>query len=501
MVVFPFSWTEWQKLDALELACHIRDGQVEAKEVAQQAAAAIEAVDAELRAVLEVFPDAIDNPYSEIPNQDGPLVGVPMLIKDSGSAMRGRLREWGSRLSIGQRATADCPITLNLRDAGLNLIGRTALPEAGKTIDTSANYQGTVVVTRNPWNLSKTPGGSSGGSAAIVSAGAVPVARSGDAAGSTRVPASFTGLIGHKPTRGLLPPPGGTNELTNHRIQEGVLTRTIRDQAALLDVMIQGFPMAHYIAAKTPEVSYLDQIKRPPGTLRIAISVGSWGLPGACASAVADRVREVGLVLANELGHTVEMIDDEEICEWNVFWPSVETNWLTTAWFWRSMAERRGWPLERLSGELTPQNANLLEASGRLTVPDLRAAAAANPQLMASLARFFSQYDVLLSPTFPDPTPDANGAYSLLSEQPFSVWFPNLIHGMRYTVLGNEAGIPSLCLPSGLVDDMPVGSLLYGPPSSDGLLLQLGAQLESARPGWFGNVPPVSLASFSNPTI
>lgn len=157
-MALPFTWSEWRRLDAIALADHIRSGRTTSVEVAAQAAAAIEMLNPALQAVLEVFYDAVEDPSREIPTTGGALYGVPMLMKDSGSGMRGRLREWGSRLSTGQRAAADCPVTTNLRQAGINLLGRTTLPENGKTFDTTADYRGSLVVTRNPWNPAKTPG-------------------------------------------------------------------------------------------------------------------------------------------------------------------------------------------------------------------------------------------------------------------------------------------------------------------------------------------------------
>lgn len=492
----PFSWPEWQRLDAVGIASHVRAKRVSAAEVLRQAAAAIEAVDPLLNSVLEVFWDTVESPDLSA-KADGALFGVPMLMKDSGSSIKGRLQEWGSRLTAGWRSQRDCPVTRNLRMAGVNLIGRTTLPEAGKAFDTSVDYRGSFVVTRNPWDLSRTPGGSSGGSAAIVAAGGVPVARSGDAAGSTRVPAAFTGLVGHKPTRGLLPPPRGMNELTNHRAQEGVLTRTVRDQAALLDVMIDGFPMAHYIAAKLPSSSLTASIQQPPQRLRIAVSSGAWGLPGTCAPAVQERILEVATTFADACGHAVDPSQDDQLCEWELFWRTVRTNWLTTTGSWWTFAEKEGWSFDRVRAELAPQNASLFDASASLTMSDLRAASNFNPRLMDSLSEFFDRFDVLLCPAFCDPIPEAGGPYSLFSDMPFSRWFDNLLNAMRYTVLSNESGLPSLCLPCGLVDGLPIGFLLYGRPGSDGLLLQLGAQLETSRPDWFNNAPPHSVVSLA----
>jgi amidase len=118
-----------------------------------------------------------------------------------------------------------------------------------------------------------------------------------------------------------------------------------------------------------------------------------------------------------------------------------------------------------------------------------------NTRLMASLAKFFDFHDVLLCPTFAGPVPLANGDCSLLSAAPFDTWFANLLQCMRYTVLGNESGLPALSFPAGQVDGLPVGAMIYGAPLSDGTLLQLAAEIERARPDWFNTVPSVSVAA------
>jgi amidase len=207
-------------------------------------------------------------------------------------------------------------------------------------------------------------------------------------------------------------------------------------------------------------------------------------------------VREFADLLA-DLGHHPVDVDDAQICDWEPFWSEVRTNWIAAGWFWRSLANQRRWPLGVVRDLLTPQNANLLDASEGMTVGDIQLALTGNTQLMASLAKFFQPYDVMLCPTFSGPVPLANGPYSLLSSAPFETWFTNLLQGMRYTVLANESGLPALTLPTAHVDGLPVGVMLCGAPLSDGTLLQLAAEVENARPDWFNAVPPVSVVGMS----
>jgi amidase len=493
----PFRWSEWCGLAAIDLARLVNAQQVTAEEVAAQAAVAVELVNPELQASREIFDDAVADPVRAGARSGGPLYGVPMFMKDSGSGMAGRLREWGSRLSLGQRADQDCPLVLNLRAAGINLLGRSSLPESGRAFDTTFATDDQLIVTRNPWNLERTPGGSSGGSAALVAAGVVPCAKAGDAAGSTRVPAALTGLVGLKPTRGLLPSATGTNELTNHRLTEGALTRNVVDQAIILDCMIGSQREPHFVPqSKSFPGPFLHQIQQPPSSLRVGVSTGTWGLPGECASRVAERVWVVGRALAG-LGHNIEEVRDEEICDWARFWSDFAIGWKGSAIHWWDLAETRGWSQSYLRDRLAPQNVGLLDAAESITLRAFRHSIDGNPLSTGRVRDLLTRIDVLLCPVFGQSTPFANGPFSLFSKASFSEWFDNFLRGARYTALGNETGIPSLAIPTGLDNEaLPVGALMYGRHLSDGMLLQLARQLELSYPDWFSTCPPYGLQRF-----
>ncbi len=482
------SWAEWFRLDAVGLAALIATGQVTAREAAAQAGEAAARFGDRLDAVVELFADAVENP--DTGNRAGRLYGVPMFMKDSSFGMAGRRREWGSALAAGQRCHSDCPLTANLRYGGLNLIGRSTLPEWGKAFDTTFRRGGKLVSTLNPWSLAHTPGGSSGGSAALVAAGVVPLAKSGDAAGSTRVPASFTGLVGLKPSRGLLPPSQGTNELANHRIQEGVLTRSIRDQAAALDQMARLQPGAHFIAAPRPPIAFEQSILTDPPAQRIGLSTGRWGATGTCNPPVATGIHDIAHLLES-LGHQVEDIADEQVSDWERFWRDFETGWIATAGHWLEVAAAKGMSRTELERTLMPQNALLLAACERLTLTDLRTSLYGNARSTAHVLRMFESIDVLLTPVFSGPVPLAGGTYSLArTDASLREWLDGFRAAARYTALANETGIPSLAVPAGLdAEGLPIGALLHAAPGSDGLLLKLARQIEHARPDWFGAAP------------
>ncbi|MBV1855775.1 amidase [Catellatospora tritici] len=465
------------------------------QEVVQQAAHAADVLDPALEAVVEVFADVADGPQSPQHQPSGPFEGVPIFMKDSGSGMRARLCEFGARLFAGQIRDADCPLTLRIRDAGFILIGRSAVPEFGKAFDTTTSYGGRVRSTRNPWNTQHTAGGSSGGSAALVAAGVVPIAKGGDGAGSIRVPAAFTGLVALKPTRGLLPLPAEVNELTGYRLHEGFMTRTVRDQSAILGRIGYGRAKNSIHPSSRPKPLYTTDLRIDPPPLRVLVSVGAWGRPGYCDPQLATRIRQVAALL-DGLGHHVEIVDEERICHWASMWDAFEVGWIAAALAWQDIAAERGLREAELGGMLEQQNQGLLEASKRLTARDLRRSLASNVKIAAAASALFHDADVLLCPATGESAPLANGPSSLLHDEPFDAWFTRFLNTARYTALGNETGLPSLALPAGRGEGgLPIGAMLYGAHYDDERLLSLGAQIERAQPHWFNQHAPTSVVA------
>src|SRR5690606_37904265 len=220
-----FTWEQWARLDGMALAHYIRSGEVHPREVAEQAAAAVAAINPRLASALEVFPDVVEQPLSEGSSPQGALFGVPIMLKDLGARLKGRVQESGSALFRGEVSQWTDPFVSHLLAAGLVPLGRSTTAELGLAWDTSTVHTGHALISRNPFDVARTPGGSSGGSAALVSAGAVPIASSSDGGGSTRIPASHCGLVGLKPTRGLCPRPLDSSEYLSRISTDGVLTR------------------------------------------------------------------------------------------------------------------------------------------------------------------------------------------------------------------------------------------------------------------------------------
>src|SRR5699024_906182 len=298
------SWNDWADFDATGLADLVRRGGITAREIASQAASGIVALNPEISAVVEVFDDVIDDPVKDGMNPDGDFAGVPFLMKDLGPTLKGRLQEMGSLLMKGNRAETDSFLTKQMRQAGLNIIGRTTTPEFGLC---SSAENPDVYITRNPWNLNYTTCGSSAGTAASVAAGIVPIAHATDGGGSIRIPAGVNGNIGLKPSRGVfsLAPKG--SDLMSVVSFQGCHSRTIRDTAAFIDNCRGGAPGEFMPYWSTPE-PYTELIKKDPGKLRIAVS-HEWGDYRATPHTVAELERTAEFL--EELGHHVEWVQPD----------------------------------------------------------------------------------------------------------------------------------------------------------------------------------------------
>lgn len=485
------SWGEWAKHDGLALAKLVRERKIHPREIVRQAAAGVARVDDRLEGVLELFDDVLANPDVDRPARTGRLYGVPIFLKDLGSGLAGRKREWGSRLRKGEVAKETDPTIANFLAGGMIPIGRSTCPEFGLTFDTSTSYLGKIKVTRNPWKLDRTAGGSSGGSAAMVAAGVTPVSMASDGGGSTRIPASYCGLVGLKGTRGRVPRPVGQNEGMVRVSIEGVVSRSVRDSAAALDYLARVPSGGTFMRLEPPRGSYLDAIERAPKALRIALSTGSWGREGQCDPQVAARVREVAQ-LCESLGHRVEEVDDSAICEWEPMWRGYISTWIISRAQFRTMAEARQIDPKRLQRHLDPMSWRHYVAAARYGKWDIWNAWTCNDIVTRAFGRFIERYDALLTPTLAIRVPQANGPYSMLRDEDLDVWVDRLCDACRYTMPGNETGMPGISVPAGLDrDGAPIGAMFYAGWAREDLLLALAAQIEAAKPEWFTRLPPM----------
>jgi len=236
--------------------------------------------------------------------------------------------------------------------------------------------------------------------------------------------------------------------------------------------------------------SYLETITHTPGKLRMALSTGLWGCQDSADPQVVARIRHVAQTF-EDLGHTVEEVDDEAICDFNIARKTFMEYWACSAGEIRFTAEEMGIPQEDLCNYLDPITFKHLELADHSNKSDLWRVAFVNPLITRSFGRFFEKYDALLTPTSAIQVPKAGGPYSLLNnEKSIQDWLERVFSAARYTYPANETGLPAISIPAGLDETgLPIGAQLYGNFLREDLLLQLASQVEQAKPEWFNQIP------------
>jgi amidase len=466
-------------MHATELAARIRDATVSAREVVEAAVRRIEAVDAQLGAFIEIDPEAALGEAAPIePGDPRPFAGVPIAMKSS-TAVAGRCMNFGSRFLAGHRPTHSAYLVRRLRDAGFVILGTTNMPEFGILPTTEPRHTGP---TRNPWDPARTPGGSSGGSAAAVAAGLVPVAHGSDGGGSIRIPAACCGLVGLKPSRGRIS--RGPDLGDSFLVTDGVLTRSVAETALLLDVLA-GYEPGDATWAPRPAEPYTLAMRRDPGRLRIAMSLANT-LDVDADPEVVHGLHSAATLL-RDLGHDV--VEDSPALPGpdsldiflNVFGPGIALG----IGFGERLAGR---PPE--DDEIEPLTRAVWERARTLPSTGYLAALAQLQLIARSTVAFFADYDVLLTPVLaarPLPIGELHGC----GDEPLE----DLRRSARfapYTWLLNVTGQPALSLPVGFGEDgLPTGVQLVGHPLGEETLLQVAAQVEAARP-WADRRPLLS---------
>jgi amidase len=490
-MTLAMSWNEWASLDAVGLAQLVRQGDVTPTELAQQAAAGIAATNPTLSAVVEVFDDVVNDPLKDGLNPAGPLAGVPFLMKDLGPTLKGRLQEMGSLFMRGNRAQADTHLTQRLRQAGLNLIGRTTTPEFGVC---SSAENPALYVTRNPWDTRYTTCGSSAGTAAMVAAGVVPMSHATDGGGSIRIPAGFNGNIGLKPSRGVLSIAPHLSDISGFVSTQGCQSRSVRDTATLIDAC-RGAAPGEFMPYWMPPEPYAELIQRDPRPLRIALS-HEWGDYRADAQFVAELERAGRLL--ESLGHHVSWQVPE--VDFQAAFAAQTTCYITNfAQVIDGMLAARG--LERPPPALIePMNIRIWEAGKEASYRERYRMQATFNTTSRAFGAFFESWDIILTPITALPTPLLGTTeYLTLSDNPSVLdWFENLWRNFAYTPLSNLCGIPAISLPMAQQSNgLPFGIHAQARQGQDGLLLQLGAQIERALGGRWndGRMPQVHVTA------
>ncbi|MSR15529.1 MAG: amidase [Gammaproteobacteria bacterium] len=467
------------RLSAIEQARLIRSGEVSALEMVEAAIAAIERLNPSINAVVTpMYEHARAALKTMIPS--APFAGVPLLLKDMLAEYAGTRMTEGSRFLLDYISPRDSELVTRYRRAGFIIVGKTNTPEFASKPTTEPELFGK---TCNPWNLAYSAGGSSGGSTAAVAAGMTAVAHANDGGGSIRGPAGWCGLVGLKPTRGRNPLGPDYGDMGAGLISEHVVTHTVLDSAAVLDVTHGPDPGAPYFPTP-PARPFSAEVGAPPGRLRIALSTSP-----LTRTPVHAECREAALTAAKvceSLGHTVEEASPQVSGE--QFNELFTTIWLgMVAWAIRDWARRTGREptpelFEKHTWKMFTYDAQRRPSDIFLAIQDMQ-------KLGREIAPFFEQYDIWLTPTSPQP-PQPLGWFEFDPKHPKQAT-ERMGDIPRFTAVANLTGQPAISLPlhwnsAGL----PVGVQLIGRYGDEATLLRLSAQLEQACP-WRSRLPLV----------
>jgi len=489
---------DYRDHDAVSLAELVRTGGITPAELLATARARLAEVNPVLNAVVrDVHPPAPTGPE---PEGGRPFAGVPFLLKDLHQDLAGVPTSNGSRALRDVPAAETATTVERWIEAGLVVFGKTNTPEFGAKALTEPHVFGPA---RNPWHTDHTPGGSSGGSAAAVAAGVVPCAAASDGGGSIRIPASACGLFGLKPSRGTLPYGPAHGEPIGGTATDGVVSRSVRDSAAMLDVLAGPSDTSAYLPGGLPQGGFASEVGQDPGRLRIGVTWASSINADPHPEAVAAARRAADLL--SDLGHEVvevpTPVDDAQLAK----------DFLTT-WFVHCAASvAEAMEAGGVGEDHFEPDTRVMAALGRATSAlDYVRAVEGRHQHVRRLAAFHADHDLLLTPTTATPPPRV-GAFdlpapvalvqrALLTAKAGGVLrFTPLVDQMisqnlgwvPYTQLANLTGRPAMSVPLHWTPEgLPIGSQLVGRLGSDGLLLRVAAQLEQAAP-WWDRRPPL----------
>ena len=464
-------------LDATAQAALVRNGEVTASELLEATIEKIERLNPTLNAVvIKAYDDARRAVGRGLPA--GPFTGVPYLLKDLGLEAAGLPLHEGSVFLKDYVSERDSTVVSRLRKAGLVVLGRTGSPELGMKPTVETRIHGT---TRNPWDLARSTGGSSGGSAAAVASGLVPMAGANDAGGSIRIPASACGVFGLKPTRARNPYGPHYGDVFGGVCVDHAVTRTVRDSAALLDAT-HGPDVGDPYIAPPPERLYVDELGAPTGRLRIAFTK----LPADDRKAHPDCIAAVEATarLCDELGHEVFERDLVELTP--DVGESIGTMYgAAVDWCLKYWARELG--RDPKDDELEPFTRALREHGKAISGGDYLMAVTTLQAFSRRVALAMTGFDVWLSPTLGTPPP-LLGTMTDTEEDP---WRGNEIAADLVAfplVTANITGNPAMSVPLAWTAGLPIGSHFMARFGREDVLFRLAAQLEEARP-WTGRRP------------
>ena len=492
------AFADYEQHDATGLADLVSRGEVQPRELLEAAIASVERSNASINAVVhKMYERAMGYVEGGLP--DGPLTGVPFLLKDLGSAMAGVPMTGGSRYLHGFVPDYDSEVVVRYKRAGLVIFGKTNTPEFGLVSITEPEMHGP---THNPWDLTRTPGGSSGGAAAAVAAGYVPAAHGSDGGGSIRIPASACGLFGLKPTRGRVPHGPAAGDPGFGILQTHAITRSVRDSALLLDIARGSDPGTPY-AIREPERPYVGEVGTSPGKLRIGFTTqalfGTTTHPD-CVTAVEHTVS-----LLESLGHEV---DEVTIPFDRGRMPSTFVRiWAASlAGDLAALEAATGRKLHADHFELTTW---FLAVIGRkLSAAELAADVAFMHLESRRVQTAWADHDVIITPTLARPpvkigelapSPMQVRQMKALTKAPVRKLLDQALAEVAgenlapvpNTMLFNMTGQPAMSVPLHWNDqNLPIGVQFVGRWGDEATLFRLAAQLEQAQP-WWDRRPPM----------
>jgi amidase len=471
---------EYPSLDGLALGELVRNREVTARELLEEAIDRVERHNAALNAVVYKFYDQARAAARNRQIGNAPFEGVPFLLKDILGDCEGVPTRYGSRYVPEIPAPADCELVARYKRSGFIPFGKTNVPEFGHVPITESQLYGPA---RNPWNLDRTPGGSSGGSAAAVAAGIVPVAHGNDGGGSIRIPASCCGLVGLKPTRGRISLAPTAGDIMNGLLAEHVLTRSVRDSAAALDGTAGTVPGDPYVAPPQTR-PFLQEVSTPPKRLKIALSVKSLlgdSVHPDCVEAASHAAK-----LCADLGHDVQ--EDSPPIDFASLGPPFFAVWAAGAAFELSAA-KVVIGREPTREELEGLTWNLYQLGMSITAGQYLLAVNTLQRLSRDFAKFFERYDLWLTPTLGLP-PLKVGTVDLMSPTA-TMADETLGRFVNVNPLYNFSGQPAISLPLYWNrEGLPIGVSFGAKFGDESTLFQISGQLERAQP-WAGRKPPI----------
>lgn len=497
----PLSDAEYLRHDATGLASLVRDRSVSPLELVETAFARIDRLNPRVNAVIHRMDGSARAAASGV-LPEGPFRGVPLLLKDLVATVAGEPFRCGSRFLADYVPSHDSELVKRYRRAGFVFLGKTNTPEFGLTPVTEPALCGP---TNNPWDLTRTSGGSSGGSAAAVASGMVPVATGGDGGGSIRIPASCCGLFGMKPSRGRVPTGPDFGEIWHGAVVEHVVTRSVRDSAAVLDATAGADAGAPY-AAPYQERPFAEELSRDPGRLRVAFTDRPW-LGGVVHPDCAGALRDTAAFLEG-LGHHVE--EATPAFDGTAFARAFLT--MITAELAGDVADaertlgRRGRP-----GDFEPATWALILLGRALPASQFSQALRLLQRTAREIAPFFERHDVLLTPTLAAP-PVPTGALQPTAAERRLLEIVGMLRAGRtlraagilertagrvfefipWTPVINATGQPAMSVPlCWNAAGLPIGMHFVGRFGAEATLYRLAAQLERARP-WMDRLPPLA---------